>query len=310
MTNVLLSIGILVGLLVLVVVSLYFFTPATFIRLVTRIVGRYYGLSWSTRNGWPLYEGGTGEPTVVLVHGFAVDNTTMFDLACKLARTHRVLAPDMPGFALHPVRDPSSMNLQAYVSALEEFLNNEDLDEVILVGASMGGAISATFTATHPSRVLGLCLVSPAGLEPPVLTEIFEMGKRDENGFRINTVEDFKNLIALNYSKPPKLPSRIISGLAEQPIRLADQHEAILRAMGDALLDGVRPYLKNISCPVEVVWGEDDAIIHPSVAPAWEEAIADVSLTTIPEIGHSAQMEDPKAVEQAVERLVARLNQA
>lgn len=273
-----------------------------------RTAGWLKGIRWRTRNGWPLFEGGSGEPVLVLVHGFGVDSGAMFQLACKLTRNHRVIAPDLPGFGEHDIEHPSSVDLDWYAEALGRFLASEDLGRVVLVGASMGGAISATYAALHPERVLGICLVAPAGIEPPVLTPILEEAKREENGFRIDTVEDFERMMTLNFAHPPKLPRIIKKGLAARAIRLADQHEAILRSMGDSLLGGAKSRLKDIECPVAIVWGGVDEIMHPSAAPHWERAITDVEITMLPEIGHSAQMEDPRAVEQVIERLLKRIN--
>ena len=282
----------------------------TLVTMLMRTAGWFKGLRWRTRNGWPLIEGGRGEPVLVLVHGFAVDSGAMFSLACRLAKNHRVLALDLPGFGEHAIDDPSIVDLDWFVAALGGFLENEQLDNVVLVGASMGGAICATFAAEHPNRVLGCCLISPAGIEPPILDEILIQAKAGENGFRMDTVEDFEHMMGLNFASPPKLPRFIKQGLAARAIELADQHETILRSMGETLLSGAEVRLPAIRCPVSIVWGERDEIMNVSAAPKWVDAISDVELTLLPEIGHSAQMEAPRSVEVAIERLLERISQA
>lgn len=280
------------------------------VTTLMRTAGWFKGLRWRTRNGWPRIEGGRGEPVLVLVHGFGVDSGAMFPLACRLAKRHRVLVPDLPGFGEHAIDDPSNVDLDWFVAALGRFLESEHLDTVVLVGASMGGAICATFAAEHPNRVLGCCLISPAGVEPPILDAILKQAKAGDNGFRMDTLEDFEHMMALNFASTPKLPRFIKQGLAARAIELADQHEAILRSMGDTLLGGAESRLPAIGCPVSIVWGERDEIMNVSAAPLWEHAISDVELTVLEGIGHSSQIEAPRSVEAAIERLLGRISRA
>ena len=73
-------------------------------------------------------------------------------------------------------------------------------------------------------------------------------------------------------------------------------------------MDGVRPNLARIHCSVTVIWGGDDRVIHPSVAPHWEEGLRDVEMNMIPGVGHSTMMERPKEVGDIIDRFITRLH--
>lgn len=290
---------------------LYFTCPLMLLQGATRMSGWIHGLRWRIRNGWPLFEGGShdcpGDPTIVLVHGFGVDKYTMFPLAKVLVHRHEISAPDLPGFGEHRIKDHSKMTMDQFIDQLNTFLVTEDYGKVILVGSSMGGAICTAYAAKHHHRVAGLCLIGPAGLKPPYNTAIYEQLQREENALRIDTLDDFERIFKLNFAKPPYLPRTIKKALARKAAALAEDQEEILRSMGEMLLDGVRPMLGHINCPTTIIFGGNDEIVHPSVAPHWEQGIADVEMNLIPASGHCTMMERPDEVAEAIDRLMERV---
>jgi pimeloyl-ACP methyl ester carboxylesterase len=128
---------------------------------------RFTGGSFvSLRDGVTHYELGnnTREDTVVLVHGFSVPYFIYDPTFHFLAQNNfRVLRYDLfgRGFSDRPDADYS---IDLFVRQLSDLLDALRLTRpVSLIGLSMGGAISATFTARHPERVSKLVLIDPAG---------------------------------------------------------------------------------------------------------------------------------------------------
>jgi glycerol-3-phosphate dehydrogenase len=121
--------------------------------------------------------GGSG-PTMVLVHGLGGSHLNWMWVGEKLARRARVLALDLTGFGLTPLEGRSA-SVHANQALLDRFLQVVSPHApVILMGNSMGGAISVMQTARQPQRVSGLVLVNPAQpraddsrLERAVLTQ-------------------------------------------------------------------------------------------------------------------------------------------
>jgi pimeloyl-ACP methyl ester carboxylesterase len=77
--------------------------------------------------------------------------------------------------------------------------------------------------------------------------------------------------------------------------------------MGETLMDGLRKDIEKIVCPVSIVWGDEDQIIHPSVAAHWEEGLSNVEMNVMPNAGHSTQMEFPREVADVIDRLMTNI---
>src|SRR6266496_2614192 len=102
-----------------------------------------------------------GDPTFVCVHGLGGSHLNWMGVAPGLARTGRVLTPDLAGFGYTP-RAGRSSSMAANRELLSRFIREMAEPPVVLVGNSMGGALSLIQAAYEPSSVQGLVLTSPA----------------------------------------------------------------------------------------------------------------------------------------------------
>ena len=289
--------------------------PATFggraLRRIATSAARISGLRHCSDLGWPRFEGGpigAGVP-IVLIHGFGVDGLTMLQLARRLARKHHVVVPDLPGFGLHPDHDPKTINFEFFLAAIDDLMATLNLDSPVLVGSSMGGAIAGGYAASRPLAVAGLVVIGPAGIEPPIDTEVFAAAKRDEHLLRVDSLASFERIYALNFTRPPWMPGFMKRVVAAEAAIRAEDHEIILRNLEDLML-GTADRFASIACPTEIIWGADDQIIHPSAAACWQDAIPLATTTIIKDAGHSTMVEKPDVVANIIEQLMRRLNGA
>ena len=104
--------------------------------------------------------GGDGPP-MLLVHGLGGSADNWLRVGRDLARDHRVLAVDLPGFGRSPPagRPPT---LEGYVELIAALLRQRVREPAVLVGNSMGGLLSLLTASQHPELVRGLVLVNPA----------------------------------------------------------------------------------------------------------------------------------------------------
>jgi pimeloyl-ACP methyl ester carboxylesterase len=100
-------------------------------------------------------------PLVVCVHGLGGSHANWLAIAPQLAQTCRVLALDLAGFGLTR-GGARRTTVEANTELLHRFVGEVTGAPVILVGNSMGGAISALATATYPQDVAGAVLIDPA----------------------------------------------------------------------------------------------------------------------------------------------------
>jgi pimeloyl-ACP methyl ester carboxylesterase len=111
---------------------------------------------------------GQGEPTLVLLHGFAASLFSWREIMVPLAESGTVIAFDRPAFGLTERPTPSQWRgenpydpeYQADLTVgLMDALN---VDQAVLVGNSAGGTVSVLTGLRYPERVRALVLVDPA----------------------------------------------------------------------------------------------------------------------------------------------------
>src|SRR5919198_502396 len=100
---------------------------------------------------------GEGEALVYL-HG--AGTVTGFDALLPLAERFRLIVPFHPGFG-PSADDPAIDDVHDYRRHYLDLFDELGLEELSLVGHSMGGWIAANFAADHPERVRRLVLVPP-----------------------------------------------------------------------------------------------------------------------------------------------------
>lgn len=286
------------------------------LRRLVATIARSYGLGRKIDHGWPRYEGGPRNavdpplPPIVLVHGFGVDGGTMLQLGRLLVTRHRVVIPDLPGFGDHAPRasfgEDHRPGIEPFLKSIDDLLDRLEIEHPILVGCSMGGAIVANYAATRADRPAGIVLIGPAGIEPPIDSEVFAAAKRDEHMLRVDDRESFDRIYELNFVRPPYMPAWIRKTIAREAAPRAAEYESVLRSLESVMLGGPEPY-HSIRCPTEIVWGAKDLIIDISAAPVWNEAIEESRVTIIPDAGHSTMVEKPAEVAEVVEHLVDRI---
>jgi len=101
-------------------------------------------------------------PAIVMIHGLGGNLMNYsYALGDRLARDHRVIMVDRPGSG-HSVRPKGApANLKAQAETLAKLVRNLKLDRPVLVGHSLGGALSLTIAADHPDCAGALALIAP-----------------------------------------------------------------------------------------------------------------------------------------------------
>lgn len=109
-----------------------------------------------------VLEGGEGPP-VVLLHGPGEFAAKWLRVIPELVRTHRVIAPDLPGHGTSEVID-GPLDADRVLTWLSELIEHTCASPPALVGHVLGGAIAARFAIDHSDRLDRLVLVDTLGL--------------------------------------------------------------------------------------------------------------------------------------------------
>ena len=102
-------------------------------------------------------------PVVLFIHGILGSQRQWAHLVEMMDEDHRVLLPDLFGHgdSAKPLGDYS---LSAHAAAMRDLLDQLGIDQVTLVGHSLGGGIAMQFFYLFPERVERLVLVASGGL--------------------------------------------------------------------------------------------------------------------------------------------------
>jgi len=107
--------------------------------------------------GYRRSTGGTGVP-IIHVHGFAISGAYLMPTAQALAPRWTNVVPDLPGYG-RSERPDRVLDIPALAEALMAVMDALEIDKAVLVGNSMGCAISLEVAHAAPERVERLVLV-------------------------------------------------------------------------------------------------------------------------------------------------------
>ena len=230
------------------------------------------------------------EPPIVLLHGFGAERTAWHWLRALLQGP--VIAFDLPGHGRRT--DRKAHSLADIVEDVASQLDALGLEEVHLVGHSLGGAVALALTASGRVSVRSLVLIAPAGLGAPV-SRVFT---RDflQAGDEASMQAVLERMVADAESLP--------SGLAAATLRRmeAGGARAALSALEAGLFDESAGFefgtiLRQLAIPIRVIWGTADRIIPWSldITPPGQ-----VALHLFQGVGHTPQIERPEIVARLI----------
>jgi pimeloyl-ACP methyl ester carboxylesterase len=248
---------------------------------------------------------GTGSP-ILLVHGILVSAREWDDVTPLLARRHRVIAPDLPGFGRSGKPADFPYGRVGYCDHLVALLDALGLEKVTVVGHSMGGGIAAELAARSPERVDKLVLLDahcyPLDLDLkarlpliPVLGRIIFTKLYGRSLFR-----DYFKKDVWNGAGPPTWDrvDRFYDEFSPPEAREA-AYRVLCATVDVAPLAALLP---SVKAPTLVLWGEDDRLIPPRLGERLSRAIPGARLELIRGACHAVNEQFP---EQVADRILA-----
>lgn len=262
------------------------------------------------------------------VHGLGGASTNFTDLADLLSPWLSAEAIDLPGFGGSGPAPDGNYSIAAHTRVVISYLEQSGRGPVHLVGNSMGGAVSIQVAATRPDLVRTLTLVSPAvpDLRPKKGSDaLMPLLLLPGLGSRVLAKLDqtpaerrARAVVDLCFAHPELVPANRLAEAVEE-IETRRGHPWAGEAFMNSLRGLVRTYLtagsrspwhalSQISAPSLVVWGQLDRLVDVANAPRVATTLQDATLLVLPEVGHTAQLEDPVSTSRAVLALLARAN--
>jgi pimeloyl-ACP methyl ester carboxylesterase len=265
------------------------------------------------------------QPALYL-HGLGGASTNFTDLADLLSPWLAGEAIDLPGFGHSGPADDGDYSIAARTRIVIRYLEQGNRGPVHLVANSMGGTIGIRVAATRPDLIRTLTLVSPAvpdlrpkkgsdALMPLLLVPgvgARMMAKLDQSP----PEQRAKAIINLCFAHPERVPANRLAEAAEDVLARREYSwagEAFMKSFQGLVLSYLRAgtasawhTMSEIEAPTLVVWGELDRLVDVANAPRVAATIPDATLLVLPDIGHTAQLEDPVTTARAILALLAR----
>jgi pimeloyl-ACP methyl ester carboxylesterase len=211
-------------------------------------------------------QAGRGEP-LVLLHGFGASSYSWRRILPALARSYRVIAPDLHGFgATERPRDFASYTRSGQAALVLSLLDALGIERAHLVGHSYGGAISLWLADRHPERVRSLVLVDTAAPTYPNDRRSRLAGWKALNWLVLHGVvltagsvrKALEQSIADRSLVTPELTHAYLSRLRIEGV------EAAFHGLTAPLRDTEGPEvdLSRIELPTLGVWGSEDRLVR------------------------------------------------
>jgi pimeloyl-ACP methyl ester carboxylesterase len=254
-------------------------------------------------DGYTHYElvGDETAETVVLVHGFSVPYFIWEPTFRALSDAgYRVLRYDLfgRGFSDRPKR---AYRLDFFSQQLHDLLHALHITQPInLCGLSMGGAISATFTAQHPRHVKKLALFDPAGGATTPRPFAFNLVRIPLAGELLIGLFGEKILLKAMAADlyNPALVAEFLAKYRPQ-MQYHGFKRAILSTMRhDALGDSSAAYRRvgELGIPTLLIWGREDTTVPYDQAEKVTASLKHVRFHTIENSGHIPHYEKAEEV--------------
>jgi pimeloyl-ACP methyl ester carboxylesterase len=294
--KVLLAIGVLLVLFIIAAVWMVWKRPlevdARFSRLALGKIG--FETSWveTPAGRMSVWQAGSG-PCMVLLHGAGDQAGAWARMVKPLVDDYHVVIPDLPGhWKSEPRKGPIGLDqlLAGADAALEAGCGGEP---AIVVGNSLGAWLAMLMAREHPDRVQRVVAINGGAIREDNPRVTLFPATREE------AAETMKGLMG---PATPPLPGFVLDDVVRWArVGPAARFAAGLQAAGGGanqyLLDG---RLGEVTVPVELVWGDADALFTLDYAQRLLDGLPRARLSVVHDCGHVPHRECPDATVDAL----------
>lgn len=219
--------------------------------------------------------GDKNEKAVVLLHGWG-DNLNSFNSVINyLKEKFKVYAIDLPGFGKSSM-PPKPLTILEYAEIIKQLLDELDIVKPILIGHSFGGRIIITLVGHLKYKVDRIVLVDSAGIKPKrTLWYYIKI-------YTYKFLKLFMRFMSKETGKKYLKKLRKIFGSKDYN----KVNDIMKKTLILAVNEDLRKYLKYISVPTLLIWGEKDDITPLKDGLIMKKIIPDSGLVILKSAGH------------------------
>lgn len=237
-------------------------------------------MSWKTyqTKDYSYVDEGQGE-VLLLLHGLFGALSNWNDVIRRFSSHYRVIIPMLPVYEM-PVRKAGLEGLNAF---LEGFVNDMKLDNMVVMGNSLGGHIGLIYTLANQEKVQRLVLTGSSGLFENSMGGSFP--KRGSYAY-------IKERVEYTFYDPTTITKEYIDEVFEITTSIP-KCMSIVAIAKSAQRNNMAGELHKIRVPTLLVWGLNDTITPPLVGHEFNRLIPNARLRFIDRCCHAPMMENP-----------------
>ena len=244
-------------------------------------------------------ESGEG-PAIVLFHSLLSDRASFDAIVPALAKTHRVIVPELPGFGQS---EPVTGGLEAVADRMAEAVRESaNGTGAIVLGNGYGGFVALQIAIRHPGIAHRLVLADCGAAFSEPGREAFRNMAKASSAKGLSAVTDvaMRRLFAPEFQEqhPDLMRDRREAFLRLDPVVFQSACEAL------ATLD-LRPDIGTVTVPVLVLVGEHDEATPPPMSRELAAGLPHARLIVLDNCAHVPQLQKPDVFMDAIADFVA-----
>ncbi|MEQ8475571.1 MAG: alpha/beta hydrolase [Fulvivirga sp.] len=232
-------------------------------------------------------------PNLLLLHGTAASLHTWDGWVNELKNDFRITRLDLPAFGITGAHPDGDYSMDFYITFLDKFISQLELDTIFLAGNSLGAGISWSYTLNHPDKVKKLILLDAAGYPSGETPFVFKLAKNDITAGLLKNITP-RSFIEKNikevYYDDSKITEKLIDRYYELALAQGNRQAFVDRARTQMTYEYDR--ILEIKTPTLIMWGQYDEWINVDNAHSFDLDLPNSELT-IYECGHMPMEELP-----------------
>ncbi|HNB81291.1 MAG TPA: alpha/beta hydrolase [Chitinophagaceae bacterium] len=243
---------------------------------------------------------GSGSDVLVLLHGFGEDHRIWKFQQEGLSASYTLLLPDVPGSGESPIPE-EKITMELMAECVRDLLVQEEVEQAILLGHSMGGYSTLAFAEAYPERLQAFGLIHSTAYADD---ELKKENRRKSIRLMGNEGKDvFLQAMIPNLYHPDFAKQN--ASLLDEHLQMAKQIPvAHLQAYYQAMID--RPdrtgVLQKSKVPVLLVAGSNDQAVPYTHLMEQGTLPAICDIEGIPYCGHTSMFECPNVLESIIHK--------
>lgn len=237
--------------------------------------------------------GNRSKPAIVFLHGIGSAVESWLAQIEFLSKYFYLTAIDIPGFGKSYLYN-NNYNLVSILSVMDLFVQKKEIENLAIIGHSLGGFLALEFTNAHPSRIDKLVLIASGGFGMPSKRFRFLGSHISQLLFLPFVKTDFLGPKIFRYFYGNGLPV-----LAYQELSKHWENSTVVDSFVRVLRESDKHKFANVSCiicPTLIIWGSKDWVLNYRNSFVAKTKLPNSEVRILDGFSHGAHTETPEEI--------------